>query len=154
LPLRVSLIYSSFTTSVLRQECSLTVVIAERCCCSSSCHGSACLQMELDCFTACYLLHSNSRSIILPTHPNASVLCAQPCVYFVCWVQEGRQQARADKLAAIRSGKAKSSRTKEDKASAKAFVKQMRTDSDYQGEDYEVFAKWLSQGHGEEKGQQ
>ena len=25
----------------------------------------------------------------------------------------------------------------------------MQADSDYQGEDYEVFASWLSQGHGE-----
>lgn len=32
---------------------------------------------------------------------------------------------------------------------AKGFVSQMRNDSDYTGEDYEVFAKWLSQGHGE-----
>lgn len=66
-------------------------------------------------------------------------------------LQEDREKARAAKLAEIRAGKAKSARTKDLKASAKKFVATMRSDSDYQGEDYEVFAKWLSQGHGEEK---
>ena len=56
-----------------------------------------------------------------------------------------------DRLEEIRAGKAKSARTPDLKASAKKFIAQMRADSDYQGEDYEVFAKWLSQGHGEEK---
>ena len=53
-------------------------------------------------------------------------------------VQEGRQTARAEKLAEIRAGKAKSSKTAEMKESGKKFAAQMRTDSDYQGEDYEV----------------
>jgi hypothetical protein len=66
-------------------------------------------------------------------------------------VQEARQTARAERVAAIRAGKSKSARTAELKGSAKSFVSQMRADSDYTGEDYEVFAKWLSQGHGEEK---
>jgi len=35
--------------------------------------------------------------------------------------------------------------------SGKKFYHQMVADSDFQGEDYEVFAKWLSQGHGEAK---
>lgn len=37
------------------------------------------------------------------------------------------------------------------KATGKRFYQGMIADSDYQGEDYEVFAKWLSQGHGEVK---
>jgi hypothetical protein len=69
-------------------------------------------------------------------------------------VQEARQTARAERIAAIRAGTSKSARTTELKSSAKAFVCQMRADSDYTGEDYEVFAKWLSQGHGDEKGEE
>jgi hypothetical protein len=64
-------------------------------------------------------------------------------------LQESRQSARAERIANIRAGKAKSVRTPALKASAKSFVSQMRADSDYTGEDYEVFAKWLGQGHGE-----
>jgi large subunit ribosomal protein L4e len=66
-------------------------------------------------------------------------------------LQEVRRAAREKRLEMIRAGTAKSAKTAEVKASGKAFYKQMIADSDYQGEDYEVFAKWLSQGHGEEK---
>ena len=69
-------------------------------------------------------------------------------------LQESRQKARAERIAAIREGKAKSARTPELKAVAKGFAGQMRADSDYTGEDYEVFAKWLSQGHGEGTGEE
>ena len=58
--------------------------------------------------------------------------------YLCLCVQEGRQNARAEKLAEIRAGKAKSSKTAEMKESGKKFAAQMRTDSDYQGEDYEA----------------
>ena len=64
-------------------------------------------------------------------------------------VQDERHAAREKKLEAIRNKTAKSEKTAELKAAGKSFYKQMITDSDYQGEDYEVFAKWLSQGHGE-----
>lgn len=62
-----------------------------------------------------------------------------------------RRTARAEKLAAIRAGTSKSARTTELRSIGKTFYKKMISDSDYQGEDYEVFAKWLSQGHGEAK---
>lgn len=64
-------------------------------------------------------------------------------------MQDERKAAREAKLEAIRNGTAKSEKTAELKAAGKSFYKQMIADSDYQGEDYEVFAKWLSQGHGE-----
>jgi large subunit ribosomal protein L4e len=64
-------------------------------------------------------------------------------------MQDERHAAREAKLEAIRTGTAKSEKTAELKAAGKSFYKQMIADSDYQGEDYEVFAKWLSQGHGE-----
>ena len=58
-------------------------------------------------------------------------------------LQEGRQAARAEKLAEIRAGNAKSDKTAEQKASGKAFAAQMRTDSDYQGEDYEARSRFM-----------
>ena len=66
-------------------------------------------------------------------------------------MQGARSAARAEKLATIRAGKAKSGKTPEIRAVGKKFFKSMIADSDYQGEDYEVFAKWLSQGHGEKE---
>ena len=78
-------------------------------------------------------------------------LVAGVCAEFESCMQGARQAARAEKLAAIRAGTAKSSRTNEVRNIGKKFYKQMISDSDYQGEDYEVFAKWLSQGHGEVK---
>lgn len=66
-------------------------------------------------------------------------------------MQAARHEAREKRLEAIRNGTAKSAKTPEIKKAGKAFHKQMISESDYQGEDYEVFAKWLSQGHGEVK---
>lgn len=68
-------------------------------------------------------------------------------------MQAARHAEREKRLQAIRDGTAKSAKTADIKKAGKAFHKQMISDSDYQGEDYEVFAKWLSQGHGEEKGE-
>lgn len=66
-------------------------------------------------------------------------------------IQAARHEAREKRLEAIRNGTAKSEKTAAIKQAGKAFHKQMVSESDYQGEDYEVFAKWLSQGHGEVK---
>ena len=41
--------------------------------------------------------------------------------------------------------KARRERTAEAKATGKQFYKGLMTDSDYQGEDYEVFSSWLGQ---------
>lgn len=56
-----------------------------------------------------------------------------------------RGKARAEKLEKLRAGKPTGA-PKKDKAVAavgKAFYKQMIVDSEYVGEDYEVFSKWL-----------
>eukprot|EP00798_Chlamydomonas_sp_ICE-L_P001814 gene1814-33233_t len=53
-------------------------------------------------------------------------------------------EARAEKLATLRSGKAVGpKKTAEAKALAKGFYGQLIVDSEYQGADYEVFDKWL-----------
>jgi hypothetical protein len=104
---------------------------------------TACMQIAYTSTPAQQLQHPEAQHITI-THALAVTL-ARACV------QEGRQSARAEKLAEIRSGKAKSSKTAEQKETGKKFAAQMRADSDYQGEDYEVFAKWLAQGHGEPK---
>jgi large subunit ribosomal protein L4e len=56
-----------------------------------------------------------------------------------------RGKARAERLAKLREGKptGAAKRSKEAREVGKAFYKQMIVDSEYQGEDYEVFSKWL-----------
>lgn len=57
-----------------------------------------------------------------------------------------RAAARQEKLAALRAGKAVGpKKSAEHKAIAKKFYKQLLVDSDYQGEDYEVFSNWLGE---------
>jgi len=60
-------------------------------------------------------------------------------------LSERRAKERAERLAKMRAGKPTGApkRTKEGKAVSKAFYKQMVVDSEYQGEDYEVFSRWL-----------
>lgn len=59
-------------------------------------------------------------------------------------VSEKRATARADKLAALRAGKSVGPKKNvAEKAVGQKFYKQMIVDSEYQGEDYEVFDKWL-----------
>ncbi|GAX80258.1 hypothetical protein CEUSTIGMA_g7696.t1 [Chlamydomonas eustigma] len=59
-------------------------------------------------------------------------------------VSEKRAAARAEKLAALRAGKSVGpKKPAELKNVAKTFYKQMVVDSEYQGEDYEVFSNWL-----------
>lgn len=59
-------------------------------------------------------------------------------------LQEKSMVARAEKLAKLRAGEAVGNkRTPEGKELAKSFYKQLITDSDYVGEDYEVFSQWL-----------
>ena len=50
-------------------------------------------------------------------------------------------------MAAIREGRSAGGRKRAEgeKDTGKAFIKQLRTDSEYQGEDYEVFSSWLGQ---------
>lgn len=50
-------------------------------------------------------------------------------------------------MAAIREGKAAGGRKRAEgeKEVGKTFIKQMRTDSEYVGEDYDVFNAWLGQ---------
>jgi hypothetical protein len=50
-------------------------------------------------------------------------------------------------MAAIREGRAAGGRKRAEgeKDIGKAFIKQLRADSEYQGEDYEVFSSWLGQ---------
>ncbi|KIZ07413.1 60S ribosomal protein L4 [Monoraphidium neglectum] len=56
-----------------------------------------------------------------------------------------RGKARAEKLAKLRAGEPSGApkRSKDAAAVGKAFYKQLIVDSEYQGEDYEVFSKWL-----------
>ena len=58
---------------------------------------------------------------------------------------EARGKVRAEKLAKLRDGKPTGTpkKAKDVKAVGQAFYKQMVVDSEYQGEDYEVFSKWL-----------
>ena len=62
-------------------------------------------------------------------------------------VQEKRRTAKAEKMTAIREGRSAGGRKRAEgeKDTGKAFIKQLRTDSEYQGEDYEVFSSWLGQ---------
>ena len=55
-------------------------------------------------------------------------------------MQEQRSKAKEDGLAQKRQ-----KRTPELKESAKKFYKGLVADSDYVGEDYEVFSSWLGQ---------
>ncbi|KAK9827239.1 hypothetical protein WJX81_001716 [Elliptochloris bilobata] len=61
--------------------------------------------------------------------------------------EERRRKAKAEKMAAIREGRSGGGRKRAEgeKEVGKAFIKQLRTDSEYQGEDYEVFSSWLGQ---------
>jgi large subunit ribosomal protein L4e len=56
-----------------------------------------------------------------------------------------RGAARAEKLAKLRAGQPTGApkKAKDVAAVGKAFYKQMAVDSEYQGEDYEVFGRWL-----------
>jgi large subunit ribosomal protein L4e len=60
-------------------------------------------------------------------------------------LSERRAKDRAERLAKLRAGKPTGApkRSAEGKAVSKAFYKQLVVDSEYQGEDYEVFSKWL-----------
>lgn len=59
-------------------------------------------------------------------------------------LSERRAKERAERLAKLRAGGSTGrGRTVAHKAPGKAFYKQMIVDSEYQGEDYEVFARWL-----------
>jgi large subunit ribosomal protein L4e len=56
-----------------------------------------------------------------------------------------RGKARAEKLAKLRAGKPTGApkRSKEQKAVGQAFYKQMIVDSEYAGDDYDQFSRWL-----------
>lgn len=60
-------------------------------------------------------------------------------------LSERRAKDRAERLAKIRAGQPSGApkRSQEQKDLAKKFYKQMVVDSEYQGEDYEVFDRWL-----------
>jgi len=59
-------------------------------------------------------------------------------------VSEKRAVARQEKLAAMRAGKSVGpKKSAELKAVGKKFYQQMIVDSDYKGEDYDEFSKWL-----------
>lgn len=62
-------------------------------------------------------------------------------------VQEKRRTAKAEKMTAIREGRSTGGRKRAEgeKDTGKAFIQQLRADSEYQGEDYEVFSSWLGQ---------
>jgi large subunit ribosomal protein L4e len=63
------------------------------------------------------------------------------------WVQERRQKAKAEKMSKIRLGQKGSTKIRDpnQKTVGKNFCKTMKTESDYIGEDYEVFSSWLGQ---------
>ncbi len=65
---------------------------------------------------------------------------AQGCVasVAVCALQERRQKEKA-------LDKARKGRTQEGKELSKKFYTGLIQESDYQGEDYEVFSAWLGQ---------
>lgn len=58
---------------------------------------------------------------------------------------ERRGKQRAEKLAKLRAGQPSGAakKSKAQQAVGKAFYKQMIVDSEYQGEDYDVFSKWI-----------
>jgi large subunit ribosomal protein L4e len=60
-------------------------------------------------------------------------------------LSERRAKERAERLAKLRAGQptGAAKRSKEQQAIAKKFYGQMVVDSEYQGQDYEVFDKWL-----------
>lgn len=60
-------------------------------------------------------------------------------------LSERRAKERAERLAKLRAGQPTGApkRSKEQQAIAKKFYGQLVVDSEYQGEDYEVFDKWL-----------
>lgn len=59
-------------------------------------------------------------------------------------MSEKRAAARAEKLTKLRAGKIVGpKKPAAQKAVGKTFYKQMIVDSEYQGEDYEVFSNWL-----------
>lgn len=63
------------------------------------------------------------------------------------WAQERRQIAKKEKMEKIRAGEKGSTKVRDPakKAVGKNFCATMRTDSEYVGEDYEVFTSWLGQ---------
>ena len=58
----------------------------------------------------------------------------------LAWLQEQRSKAREDGVERKRQA-----RTAEQRQAAKGFYKGLVADSDYQGEDYEVFSSWLGE---------
>jgi large subunit ribosomal protein L4e len=60
-------------------------------------------------------------------------------------LQERRTKERAERLAKLRAGQPSGApkRPAAQKALGKSFYKQLVVDSEYQGEDYEVFSNWL-----------
>jgi large subunit ribosomal protein L4e len=61
----------------------------------------------------------------------------------VC-LQERRAVAKAEKLEKMRKGEPSVvKKSAEQKAVGKAFYKSLLVDSEYQGEDYDQFDKWL-----------
>lgn len=60
-------------------------------------------------------------------------------------MQERREKANKEKLEKIKAGEKGSTKVRdaEGKELSRAFVADMRKDSDYIGEDYEVFSSWL-----------
>ena len=62
-------------------------------------------------------------------------------------VQDQRRKAKEEKLEKLRKGEKVGSkkRAPEQRAASKTFYKQLIQDSDYVGEDYEVFSSWLGQ---------
>lgn len=77
--------------------------------------------------------------LLTPPPPTAAV-CRNAIL-----LSERRAKERAARLEKVRAGQPTGvvKRGAESKAVAKAFYKQMVVDSEYQGEDYEVFDKWL-----------
>ncbi|KAG1664555.1 hypothetical protein FOA52_009438 [Chlamydomonas sp. UWO 241] len=67
-------------------------------------------------------------------------------------VSEKRAVARQEKLAALRAGKAVGpKKSAELKAVGQKFYKQMMVDSEFKGEDYDEFSKWLGVAEAEEE---
>lgn len=60
-------------------------------------------------------------------------------------MQERREKANKEKLEKIKAGEkgSKKEREADGKQLSRGFVANMRKDSDYIGEDYEVFSSWL-----------
>jgi large subunit ribosomal protein L4e len=82
---------------------------------------------------------------MLKLNPYAKTTVRQSVV-----TSEKQAVARAEKLAKIRQGvPTGSARPKEHKAIAKKFFHSMIVDSEYKGEDYDVFGKWLGSAQAE-----